>query len=323
MLRMDVRRRTGVAGAMVMLLVLATACGDDGGSDAARSTATTVVATRSPGAADCPAAMPAVRDVAYASVPGADPRQLQLDVYPASHGCPAPVVVWVHGGGWQFGDKHNQINDKIPLWTDAGYTLVSVNYRLTDPTAAAPVRFPTHNQDVAAAVAWVHAHIADYGGDPDRIALLGHSAGAQIAAAVATDGTYLGAHGLGLDTLRCAGALDTEGYDVGALARTGNPVYRTAFGDDPATWTAASPIEHVTADAGIPPFFVVERGMPSRRRAAAAFVRRLRDAGIPVTVVDAGSLSHAEVNVAVGQTGDDVITPPLEQFLAECFAATP
>ncbi len=103
-------------GAVVMLLVLATACGDEGGSDAARSTATTVVATRPRGAADCPAAMPAVRDVAYASVPGADPRQLQLDVYPASHGCPAPVVVWVHGGGWQFGDKHNQMNDKVPLW---------------------------------------------------------------------------------------------------------------------------------------------------------------------------------------------------------------
>jgi len=268
-----------------------------------------------------------VRDIPYAS----DDLHQRLDVYPASHGCPAPVVMWVHGGGWQRGDKRNQIEDKVRLWNDAGYAVVSVNYRLTDPnsaqtsaaTSAAPVRFPTHDEDVAAAVAWVHDHIGDHGGDPARIALLGHSAGAQITASVATDPTYLGAHGLGLDALRCAGALDTEGYDVAAMAGTGNAIYRAAFGDDPATWTEASPIEHVTAGTDIPRFLVVERGTPRRRRAAEAFVARLRDAGVPVTVVDAGSLTHAEVNSAVGQIGDSVVTPPLETFLAECFAATP
>jgi acetyl esterase/lipase len=233
------------------------------------------------------------------------------------------VVVWVHGGGWQRGDKRNQMDDKVRLWSAAGYTVVSVNYRLTDPTATTPVRFPTHAQDVAAAIAWVHDHIADYGGDPDRIAVVGHSAGAQLAATVATDPTYLGAHALGLDALRCAGALDTEGYDVAAMARTGNAVYRAAFGDDPATWTAASPIEHVAAGAGIPRFLVVERGNPRRRRAAEAFVDRLRAAEVPVTVVDAGSLTHADVNAAVGRSGDQVVTPPLEAFLAECFGATP
>lgn len=240
---------------------------------------------------------------------------------------PAPVVIWVHGGGWQGGDKRNQMDDKVRLWNGAGYMVVSVNYRLTDSNpdqnAPAPVRFPTHDQDVAAAVAWVHDHIGDHGGDPERVALLGHSAGAQIAASVATDPTYLGAHGLGLDALRCAGALDTEGYDVAATARTGNPIYRAAFGDDPATWSEASPIEHLTPGTDIPRFLVVERGTPRRRRAAEAFVARARDAGVPVTVVDAGSLTHAQVNSAVGRIGDSVVTPPLEAFLAECLAATP
>ena len=104
---------------------------------------------------------------------------------------------------------------------------------------------------------------------------------------------------------------------------TGNAIYRAAFGDDPATWKDASPIEHVTADAGIPRFLVVERGTPRRRRAAEAFVARLRGAGVPVTVVDGGSLTHAEVNSAIGRSGDAVITPPLETFLAECLAPTP
>jgi acetyl esterase/lipase len=316
---MVVRRRRGLAGALVALLVLATACGGDGAGEGSAAAPTTITATRPSDANGCPANTSAVRDVPYASD---DPEQV-LDVYPAPHGCSAPVVVWVHGGGWQRGDKRNQIDDKVRLWNDAGYAVVSVNYRLTDPGAATPVRFPTHAEDVAAAIAWVHDHIADDGGDPDRIAVLGHSAGAQLAATVATDPKYLAAHGLGLDALRCAGALDTEGYDVTAKAARGNPIYRAAFGDDPAGWADASPIEHVRAGAGIPDFFVVERGTPRRRREAEAFVERLRGAGVAVTVVDAGALTHAEVNSAVGRSGDDVVTPPLQAFLAGCFAPTP
>jgi arylformamidase len=307
--------RLAAIGAVVVLLLVLSACGGDEGDDtggAAASSSTT-------GATACPRSAAPVRDLAY----GSDDDQQRLDVYPASHGCPAPVVVWVHGGGWQHGDKRNRMDDKVRLWNDAGYTVVSVNYRLTDPAAAAPVRFPAHDEDVASAVAWVHDHIADHGGDPDRIALLGHSAGAQISASVATDPKYLGAHGLGLDALRCAGALDTEGYDVTAMASTGNAIYRAAFGDDPATWHDASPIEHVTPDSGIPRFLVVERGTPRRRRAAEAFVTSLRDAGVTVTVVDAGSLSHAEVNSVIGRNDDSVVTPPLRTFLSECLAPTP
>jgi acetyl esterase/lipase len=320
------RSRTGLAMVVVSVLALVSACGggDDGtGADrdataTSATSATTVVATRLPGSEGCPAAMPALRDVAY----GSDPQQ-RLDVHPAPHGCPAPVVIWVHGGGWQRGDKRNQLADKVRLWNAAGYTVVSVNYRLTDPRAAMPVRYPTHDDDVAAAVAWVHDHIADSGGDPERLALLGHSAGAQIAASVGTDPKFLGAHGLGLDALRCVGALDTEGYDVAAIARTGNPLYRAVFGDDPATWAVASPIDHVAAGAGIPQFLVVERGTPRRRRAAESFVARLRVAGVPVTVVDAGALTHAQVSSAIGRAGDDVVTPRLRAFLAGCFAPTP
>jgi acetyl esterase/lipase len=319
------RGRTGLTVVVASLLVLVSACGggEDGADGAAplatpATPATTVVATRLPGSASCPAVMPALRDVAY----GSDPLQ-RVDVYPAPRGCPAPVVIWVHGGSWQRGDKRNQLADKVRLWNGAGYTVVSVDYRLTDPRAATPVRYPTHDDDVAAAVAWVHDHIAEYGGDPARLALLGHSAGAQIAASVGTDPKFLGAHRLGLDALRCVGALDTEGYDVAAIARTGNPLYRAVFGDEPATWTEASPIVHVVAGAGIPRFLVVERGTPRRRRAAESFVTRLRDAGVPVTVVDAGALTHAQVNSAVGRAGDDVVTPPLQAFLSECFAPTP
>ena len=91
---------------------------------------------------------------------------------------------------------------KPTLFTQAGYCFVSINYRLSPRPASndpARIKFPVHEQDVASAIAWVHDHIKDYGGDPTRIALAGHSAGAQLAALVSTDPKYLQAHGLGLE----------------------------------------------------------------------------------------------------------------------------
>jgi acetyl esterase/lipase len=199
--------------------------------------------------------------------------------------------------------------------------LVSVNYRLTDPRSPTPVVYPTHNEDVAAAVAWVHDHIADHGGDPSRIAILGHSAGAQIVASIATDEHYLAGHGMSLSDLRCAGALDTEGFDVASMAShgAGATLYRAAFTDDPTTWADASPILHVASGKGIPSFVVVERGLASRRAAQQRFVDELRGAGVDVTVLDAGALTHRQVNARIGAPGDTVMTPPLEAFLSECY----
>ena len=144
--------------------------------------------------------------VAYDTIAGVDPNLLSLDVYPPSTAaCDAPIVMWVHGGGYQIGDKRNQMLDKVALFNDAGWILVSVNYRLTAPGAASSAQYPDHFHDVASAVAWVHDNIASYGGDPERIALLGHSAGADIVSNVATNPSYLQAVGLDLGSLRCAG----------------------------------------------------------------------------------------------------------------------
>jgi acetyl esterase/lipase len=263
-----------------------------------------------------------VRTVRYETVPGVAPRLTSLDVYPMAAGCDAPVLIWVHGGGWQIGDKANQVRDKARLAAEHGWVLVSVNYRLTDPANPAPVRYPTHNEDVAGAIAWVHDHIGADGGDPSRIALVGHSAGAQIVASIATDERYLDAHGLALSDLRCAGALDTEGFDVASRAEggPGAALYRAAFGDDPAAWADASPLLHVASGKGIPSFLVVERGTPARRAAQQRFVDALDAAGVAVTVLDAGTLTHGQVNSRIGAPGDTVMTPPLVTFLSGCFA---
>jgi arylformamidase len=258
------------------------------------------------------------RDVAYGSA-----RRQRLDVYPApGDACGAnPVVVWVHGGGWRVGDKA-RLEAKRRWARQQGWTLVSVNYRLSDPDvpAARRVRYPSHNRDVGRAVAWVYDHIDGYGGDPSRIALVGHSAGAQIVSSVGVDEDDL------LRAVRDAVcgvvSLDTEGYDVTARIRGGGRaalVYRNAFGNDPAVWRDASPVNHL--DATDAPQLIIRRGLLARQLSQAAYAQALRDAGVPVTVVPTPGYSHGDVNRYLGAADDTLMTPHVEDFLDDCFAA--
>ena len=156
-------------------------------------------------------------NIPFASLPGVDPKLLSLDIYrpksPSNAGQQAalPVVVMIHGGGWRTGDKANesQGKQKASFFTGRGFVYVSINYRLSPA-----VQHPAHVEDVAKALAWVADHIASYGGDPERIFLMGHSAGAHLAALVTTDERYLSK--LGKSSLKLNGVilLDTAGYDI-------------------------------------------------------------------------------------------------------------
>ncbi len=262
--------------------------------------------------------------VAYTIIAGVDSNLTSVDVYPPnSSACNAPVVMWVHGGGYQIGDKRNQIRDKVKLFNDAGWMLVSVNYRLTVPGQTASAVFPDHYTDVAAAVGWVHDHIASYGGDATRIALLGHSAGADIVANVVTNPTYLRTVGLELSSIRCAGPLDTEGFDKTAANATDpdgeRKQWKSALGTNPDYVTATSATSLVQPGIGIPPMIGVVRGTPQRQQIETAFLSTLAANGIDATTIDARALTHAEVNANIGKLGDTVMTTPLMSFLTTCF----
>ncbi len=250
------------------------------------------------------------RDVAY----GMDPLQA-VDVYPApAEQCGQnPVVLWVHGGAWRVGDKARL--DAKRAWAEGhGWVLVSVNYRLTPPA-----RYPDHNDDVADALSWVVDHISGYGGDPGRVALIGHSAGAQIVSSVGVGERY-GDPGV-RDSIRAVVALDTEGYDVagriGARDRA-ELIYRSVFGNRPSVWADASPINHV--DDTDAPQLVVRRGTTTRQQSQVAFVDALREAGVATVVVATPDYSHRDVNVLLGSPEDDVLTPEVERFLDDAFA---
>ncbi len=257
------------------------------------------------------------RDIAYGPA-----NKQRLDVYPApADECgETPVVVWVHGGGWVTGDKA-RLNAKRAWARDNGWTLVSVNYRLTDVDDPPDERlqYPSHNRDVSRAVTWVVDHIGPLGGDPESVALIGHSAGAQIVSSVGTGQRYLAADVR--PSLCGVVSLDTEGYDVVARIAAGDRgarLYRTVFGNRPAVWADASPINHV--DAADPAELVVRRGSLRRQQGQRAFAQELRSEGIPTTVVPTPGYSHSDVNRLLGDPSDDLLTPPVEAFLDDCFA---
>ena len=94
-------------------------------------------------------------------------------------------MIWVHGGAWQIGDKA-QVQAKPKAFNERGYVLVSVNYRFHPA-----VTYKEQAGDIAQAIRWVNDHAREHGGDPGRVFLMGHSAGAHLAALVGTDGRYL------------------------------------------------------------------------------------------------------------------------------------
>ena len=237
--------------------------------------------------------------------------------------CGQPVWIWVHGGGYQTGDKANQMADKVRLASAQGWLLVSVNYRLTDPADPNSARFPDHYDDVAAAVAWVSQRIGPLGGDPDRIALFGHSAGADIVANVVVNPTYLNAWGSSPAVVDCAGPLDTEGFDkVAAVAADPDgerAIWEAALGNHPGWPTDTSARLLVRPDEPLPAMIGAVRGTASRQAIATSFLDTVRATGVTAVAIDARSLSHSDVNSRLGALGDAVMTPPVVAFLSACF----
>ena len=323
----SISRRPVAAVALVLALAVTAGCGSSSPGGAPTSPPSSAPSsTSSPGASTTRGCVSQARPttVAYETIAGVDPNLTSLDVHAPASACGAPVVVWVHGGGYQTGDKANQMADKVRLFNGHGWILVSVNYRLTKPGDPTSAQYPDHFHDVAAAVAWVHRNIAGYGGDPARVALLGHSAGADIVSNVADNPAYLAQQGLDLKAITCAGPLDTEGFDK-ATAGAGDPdgekaQWKVALGNQPDYLTSTSATLLVKRGVGIPPTIGVVRGTAQRRQVETDYLTALRSAGIATTSIDARSLSHQQVNQQIGAPGDTVMTTPLVAFLTTCFS---
>jgi arylformamidase len=252
------------------------------------------------------------RDIPY--VKDADKLQT-LDVYSPANAKNLPVVVWIHGGGWQGGDK-SEVNVKPQVLNGKGFVFVSVNYRLLPK-----VDMETLTRDVAKSIRWVHDHIAEQGGDPNRLWIMGHSAGAQLAALLCTDDRYLKAEGLSLAIVKGCVPVDGDTYDIPAMIEVaetrwrvhGLPVpkstHRIKFGEDPAKHKEFSAVTHVGKDRGIPPFLILYvANHPDTTAQAQRLGNVLKDAGVPVTVFGAQETTHNRINADLGKPDDPATT---------------
>lgn len=251
---------------------------------------------------------------------GTDPLQ-KLDFWKAER-TGAPLVIFVHGGGWKRGDKRNATGAaKVSHWHDQGYAVASINFRLVPANTV-----EQQAQDVADAVAWLRTHAADLGVDPTRIVLAGHSAGAHLVALVGTDPRYLEKAGLRLSDVRGVIPIDGAAYDVPAQMKEGGSVmqdtYVQAFGTDPARQRALSPTLNATAP-NAPAFLLLHVQRRDGVRQAKGLAAALEKAGTRVEIdgfPGTGLKGHMEINRSLGRP-DYPATPVVDRWLAAMFAA--
>ncbi len=244
-----------------------------------------------------------------------------LDIYAPPNARDLPVVFWIHGGGWQAGDK-SDVNLKPKWFMDQGYVFVSTNYRLLPD-----VDMGVLTRDVALSFGWVQKHIGEHGGNPKRVLVGGHSAGAQLAALLCTDERYLKEVGASFEVLMGCVPVDGDTYDIPAMIETaetrlrvhGFPPptngHRQKFGLTPENHKAFSPVTHVTAGKGIPPFLILHvADHPDTSIQAQRFGAVLKSAGIASRIFGAMETNHSKLNDNLGLT-DDPATAALGEFL--------
>jgi acetyl esterase/lipase len=246
-----------------------------------------------------------------------------LDIYTPEKpaGTSLPVMFWIHGGGWQTGDK-SDVALKPKVLAERGFLFVSTNYRLLPEVGMAELM-----GDVARSLGWVYRNIAGHGGDPRRIFVGGHSAGAQVAALISTDERYLKKEGVPFDVLKGCVPVDGDTYDIPKIIMTaehrqalyGGKMFtfghRQKFGNDPEKHVDFSTVTHVAKGKGIPPFLILYfSGNPDTRAQAERLGAVLKAAEIPVRVYGKGDSNHSRLNDDLGKP-DDPATQELYKFL--------
>jgi acetyl esterase/lipase len=269
-----------------------------------------------------PLAVKVHRNVAYRSLEVGEvvPLGSLVDLYLPEDGKDFPTVVLAHGGAWVAGNKTlDRIPDVARCLARQGIGVVAANYRL-----APWVKHPVQVQDVAAAVAWTHRHIAEYGGTPERIFLLGHSAGGHLVSLLATDDRYLRKVGLAREDVK--GVVSVSGvYQLSDVSCTlvlddwkttvdieaANP-FALAFGKDLEVARRASPLTHVREK--LPPFLVIyaDNDLPTLGEMAVQFDAALRQKRCDVQLMKAANRSHLTVFTRAREADDPVARAVVE-----------
>lgn len=220
-------------------------------------------------------------------------KKQQLDLYlPAQKTKNAPVHIFIHGGGWNIGDKKTVKAKEAKVYTDKGIIVVAPNYRLSPD-----VQHPAHVQDIAAAISWVHKNISKYGGNPKNMVLSGHSAGAHLVALLGTDAKYLAHHKLPLNMFKAIIPIDTASFDL-SLPEKKRLVKRwkkRAFGTNIKNLKNASPL-HQNIKQELSPFTItVTSKRPDAIASSQALAKKINQSGGNAKLIIIKDLSHKQM----------------------------
>lgn len=227
---------------------------------------------------------------------------------------PAPIILMVHGGGWCVGDKglKSTVDNKASRWTPMGFMFVSVNY----PMVADGFDAYAQGEEIARAIAFVQANARDWGGDPDRIITMGHSAGAHLVSLVNADAKIRDKMGMKqvLGTISIdAGAVDVPVQMPKAVSSL-KTRYKEAFGDDPAGWEKASPYHQLDQTAA-PWLGICSTTRPDEIcTQTQSYVDKSRSIGVMADILPLAK-GHGALNKELGAKG--AYTDSVEKFMAQ------
>ena len=228
-----------------------------------------------------------------------------LDIYLPENPVKAPVIVLVHGGAWKLGDKSSRavIKNKLAYWQPKGFIIVSVNYRLIPD--ANPLE---QAQDLALALVYLQGRIMNWGGDPDKITLIGHSSGGHLAALLSANP----ARYQKLKPWRASVILDSAAMDIPTIMINAHPrLYDQAFGEDSQLWTNASP-RHQLVRQAVPMLLICSTERDDSCTQAEAFVDATKNIGAQASLLRE-DLSHKKINTRLGI--DEDYTTRIDTFI--------
>jgi acetyl esterase/lipase len=236
----------------------------------------------------------AVQNLTYYDGPDADKIKHRLDLYLPKGRTDFPVVMFIHGGAWYFGDKdffgvHEAVGR---MFARHGIGSAVISYRLSPS-----VQHPEHEKDVARAFAWLHNHIKEYGGRPDELFVCGHSAGGHLVALLGTDESYLKAEGLALSDIK--GVMPISGVYV-----IPEGLFNSVFGKDKEVRKKASPMFNV--HPGCPPFCILygDDDFPTCGAVSETFCKTLKDSKIEAESYEINGRSHIAILTSAGKDDD-------------------
>lgn len=237
-----------------------------------------------------------------------------LDVYKPNTIARAPVILYVHGGAWAFGDKKD-VHVKPNYFTHNGFAFVSINYRLRWD-----YKICDQVVDLVSAIEWIQENGAEFGLDADRIVMMGHGAGGHLVSLVMTDSSYLRAEGLSGKGVKAVVSIDSTSYDITRVMKElGSFIeprkHEVIFTSNEKIWRAASPQTHVSKNPSLPPFALLynpERDITTLQ--AKGFAKALKGAGGVLGMVPGSVSDPARTNELIGVSGN-IATVALMAFI--------